>query len=56
MIQQKTLPYANIVVLDKGLDEILTVADALLKHLSFVRAEDVAQDPNFQPAPDLLCE
>jgi hypothetical protein len=39
--------HANIVVRDKGPTEILTVTEALLKHLTFLQVRDVAQSPLF---------
>ncbi|MDI4231476.1 hypothetical protein OZ411_01435 [Bradyrhizobium sp. Arg237L] len=39
--------HANIVVRDKGPNEILTVTDILLKHLRFVEESDVATHPEF---------
>jgi hypothetical protein len=41
------LAHANIVVRDKGPSEILTVTEALLKHLTFLQVSDVAQSPLF---------
>ena len=41
------LAHANIVVRDKGPSEILTVTDALSKHLTFLQVSDVAASPLF---------
>jgi hypothetical protein len=41
------LAHANIVVKDKGLTEILTVTDVLLKHLKFLEVTEIAKSPLF---------
>jgi hypothetical protein len=41
------LAHANIVVRDKGPNEILTVTDVLLKHLTFLMEPDVVNSPLF---------
>jgi hypothetical protein len=39
--------HANIIIRDKGLNEILTVTEALLRHLKFLQSSEVAQHPLF---------
>jgi hypothetical protein len=39
--------HANIVIYDKGLDEVLTVTDALLETLTFVRPSQLTAHAEF---------
>jgi len=39
--------HANIVIRDKGPDEILTVTDVLIRNLTFLSADQVAQSASF---------